>query len=321
MKNFKRLNLQFFADGGGAGAGAGTGGESGTGGTTEGATAGAIEDSMEMRIPERAKDAWKKAVEKTNPKPQQTAGAQQTIPTKEEPKPEHIPYEALIKGDEYKDEHKAYMEKTINDRVKGLNQKLLKMQGALGKVGLRYGLDSNSESYIDDVIAKVDEDNEFYEAYAMEHDIPVSEAKKSIEMEQKVRFLEKQAEMQAAQEQDRQIIETLKTNAAKTKLRYPSFDLETEMANETFRRMCAVTGGDTTAAYVAIHHGEIIPAMVTAETQKAKVAMTNSIASGQARPLEGGLMQKTESNVPPQPSFKGMTAAEMKEYAYQHMRR
>jgi hypothetical protein len=109
-------------------------------------------------------------------------------------------------------------------------------------------------------------------------------------------------------------------NADETKKLFPNFNLDAEMQNEKFRKMLFATGGDTTAAYQALHWKELTAQTVAIESERAKRAITNSIASGQLRPTESGLSNNATGVVKTSPSYKGMSAKEMREYAQSHFR-
>lgn len=310
------LDLQLFGDGGDGGS-AGEGGGEASGEAPSGATA---MDAELARVPERARDAYKKALEK-NRKP--AAQVQTTEEPKGEEKPSHVAYADLIKSDEYKEEHKAYMDKTIKDRFKkyeGMEASNAKMQDMLSKISLKYGLNPDSESFMDDLSARIDADDSFYEDYAMEHDISVDEARKNIELERKVRNLEAMEEQRRQEMAQAEAIRVLRENAERTKAEYPEFDLETEMQNEQFRRQCAVTNGDTTAAYVSLHYRDIITQKVAQESQKAKQAIAQSIATNGSRPIESGMSNAPAAIIQPRP-FNNMSAKELKDYANKFLRK
>ena len=309
--------LQLFADGGdGGGEG---GGEASTTGA-EAQSGASLESAMEKaHIPERAKGAFKKAYERRNGAPQVQSEPKGTESTE---KPTHIKYEDLIKSDEYKEEHKAYMDRTIKDRFKGqeekarlTEEKLAKAQEALGVVATKYGLNVDSDDFLDSLNAKISEDDSYYEDYAEEHDISIEEAKKNLQLERKVKTLEAQERRRTEAEAQAKAIAELRANAEKTKAMFPEFDLEVEMQNPKFRNLCVATQGDTTAAYRAIHWNEIIPKMVASETEKAKQAIVQSIASNNQRPIESGLSKTPAAVVNARQSYKGMNAAQMLEFA------
>lgn len=306
----EKWNLHIFGEGGDGGEGSG---DSGVGASP----ANVAEDAEMSRIPERAREAYKKAKEKNQPsaKPQETTEPQ---------KSNHVAYADLIKSDEYKDEHKAYMDKTIKDRFKkyeGMEAKIANLSGMLETVAIKYGLNPNDENFEALLNQRINDDNDYYENYAMEHDISVEEARNNLQLQAKVRRLEAEREAQEIANQRAQEIMLLRQNAEKTKLEFPDFDLETEMQNEEFRNLCAITHGNTTSAYVALHHKDIVANRVMTEANKAKTAIANSIASGQSRPVESGLTNQNATVITPPPSYKGMNAQQLREYALQNLRK
>lgn len=310
----EKWNLHLFGEGGDGGSAEG-GGESGAVDSVN-----VTEDAELARIPERAREAYKKARDKNRPaenKPKEAT-------TQASEGSNHVAYTDLIKSDEYREEHKAYMDKTIKDRFKkyeGLEQTNARMAEMLGIVANKYGLDPNDENFETILQQKIAEDNDYYETYAMEHDISVDEARKNIELQRKVRRLEAEREQQEREQAQSQAIMQLRQNAEKTKAMYPDFDLDTEMLNEKFRNLCAITNGDTTSAYVAMHHAEIVANKVMTEANKAKTAMAQSIASGQSRPMESGMSNQNATVITPPPSYKGMNASQLREYALKNLRK
>lgn len=272
MLDSKYLNLQLFADGGDGG----DGGDA----TAEGSSGDKILDS----IPERARKYYKpQSAPKSEP--------QADVQTTEEPKPTKMSYADMIKSDDYKAEHKAYMEKTIGDRLKkykGVEEDNSKMRKTLETVATKYGIDASSDTFLDDLASKIEADDSFYENYAVEHDITPAEARKVVTMERKLADVERTRQEEERQRQVQEHIMTLRANAERTKAQFPDFDLDREMENEQFRRLCASTNGDTTSAYMACHWGEIIPNAVNMATAKAKAQTAQAIASNQNRPLENG---------------------------------
>ena len=313
LKRFFRLNLQLFGEGGdgGDGGSASAIGETGVG------TSG--EDKVLASIPEKAKKYYQKAQAKTTSQPKPAETAQTT----NEPKTtERKSYADLIKSDEYKDEHKAYMDKTIGDRLKkykGLEDSYGKAKATLDIVANKYGVNPNDENFLEVLNQKIEADDSYYENYAMEHDISTEEARKIVTMERKVAQIEAQEAERKKQEQMQQHIMTLRHNAEQTKARFPQFNLEAEMQNEKFRRLCAVINGDTTAAYMACHWNEVIPAQVQMATQQVQKQTAQAVAANKARPIENGISSIAPSVV--ENNFKGMSLKEIRAYANEQRRK
>ena len=312
LKDYLRLNLQLFGEGGDGG----DGGSASATGESVGENSG---EKIPASIPEKAKKYYKKAMEKNVSK----APSKETQPTTTEPKAtERLSYADLIKSDDYKEEHKAYMEKTIGDRLKkykGMEEENARTRELLGIVANKYGVNPDDENFLEVLNQKIEADDSYYENYAMEHDISTEEARKIVTMERKVAQIEAQKQEEAKQEQMRQQIMLLRQNAEKTKSRFPDFDLDAEMQNEKFRRLCAVNNGDTTAAYMACHWNEILPAQVQLATKQAQSQTAQAVAANKARPSENGLSSTAPSVV--QENFKGMSLTELRAYASEQRRK
>lgn len=276
------LDLQLFADGGDGGDG---------GAAPEGAeTSG---EDIPARIPERAREAYKEAVKKNSPSKQV-----QSAEPKEAEKPSHIPFKDLIKSDEYKEEHKAYMEDTLNDRLKrykGIEEENAKMKDMLSIVGNKYGLDSTSETFQDDLKAKVDSDSSYYEDYAMEHNISPEEAKEILDLKRQNKQMEMQRQMQEQEAQRQAAMQALTESAERTKAEFPGFDLDTEMQNEKFRQLIVATRGDTKAAYIAAHSDEFMRNMGIQAAQRAQQQVAQSVQSNASRPIENGISSQAST--------------------------
>lgn len=312
LEKLFKLNLQLFGEGGGDG---GDGGSTSTSG--EGAVGNSGEDLLEASIPEKAKKYYKKAQAKMV----QSNPSVETQTTSESNATEKIPYADLIKS-EYKEEHKAYMDKTLGERLKkykGLEEDYGKARNTLEIVANKYGINPNDENFLEVLNQKIEADNSYYENYAMEHDISTEEARRVVTMERQVAQIEREKQEQAKQEQMRQHMLVLHQNAEKTKAQFPQFDLETEMQDERFRRLCAVNHGDTTSAYMACHWNEIIPATVQMASQKAKAQTAQTVASNMSRPIENGMSSSAPSVV--KDDFKGMDLKQLRAYADEQRRK
>lgn len=305
---FKKLNLQLFGEGG-------DGGAAGEGAVGSEATGVEIPSA----IPERARERYQKAVAKNAPTEPKTQTTTETTPSEGEKKS----YADLIKSDEYKDEHNAYMKKTIEDRMKkykGIEEQNSAMLGILETVASKYGVKGDSETFLADLAQKIEADDSYYEGYAMEHDISPEEARKMVTLERKVKEAEaREAEMRK-QEAMRQQMQALQANAERTKQRFPSFDLNAEMQNEKFRRLCAVNNGDTTAAYMACHWEQLVPGMVQTASQQIAAQTAQAVAANKARPTENGVSGQAAA-VQTQQDFRNMSLEQLRAYAAEQKRK
>ena len=306
-----KLNLQLFGEGG-------DGGDGGSASATGEATVGKSGDEIPAHIPERARKNYQKAMEKFAPeKP-----AEESQPTNETKATERKSYADLIKSDEYKDEHKAYMDKTIGERFKkykGLEDNYDKARETLDIVANKYGVNPADENFLEVLRQKIEEDDSYYENYAMEHDISTEEARKIVTMERKVAKVEAREQELQKQEAMRQQVMLLRQNADRTKAMFPNFDLDTEMQNEKFRRLCAVNNGDTTSAYMACHWNEVINAQVQTATRQVQEQTAKAVASNKARPIENGMSSVAPSVV--ENSWKGKSLDEIRAYAAEQRRK
>ena len=315
------LNLQLFADGGDGG---------GDGGSATASDGGSkvSEESGDERIPafipEKAKKYYQKALEKTSgsttddgKKTSDTAKTTTSPSTTED-----LSYADLIKSDKYKDEHKAYMDKTIGDRLKkykGMEQDNAKYKSLLDAVARNYGVDSTDDNFLEVLTEKIDANNPEIERYAMEHDVSNETAQHIFSLEGKVNRYEEEEKNRAEAEESRRRIAILHQNAEKTKAQFPDFDLDTEMQNESFRRLCAANFGDTTAAYMACHYNEIIPATVQRASRQIQAQTAQAVASNKARPIENGISSQAPSVV--QQDFSKMNLQELRKFAEEEKRK
>ena len=306
------LNLQLF----------GEGGDGGDGGSAASVGEGVGEESGEKipaSIPEKARKYYQQAMEKTSSKSKK---ADTTQPTNESNATEKRSYEDLIKSEEYKEDHKAYMDKTISDRLKkykGMEENLGKQKALLEVVANKYGVNPDDDNFLSVLQEKIDADDSYYENYAMEHDISAEEARRIVTMERKVKQADAEKAEQEKQERMRQHIMLVRQNAEKTKAQFPDFDLDTAMQDEKFRRLCFNTNGDTTAAYMACNYGKIINNAVQMASQKAKAQTVQAIAANKARPMENGLSSSAPSVV--EQDFSKMNLAQLRQFAEEQRRK
>ena len=311
-----KLNLQLFGEGGGDG---GDGGSVGASvGEADGADTG--EKRIPASIPEKAKRYYEKAMAKNNTSAKTSSDTVQT--TDAQGTTDKLSYADLIKSDDYKEDHKAYMDKAIGDRLKkykGIEEDLGKHKALLDTVAQKYGISLDSKNYLQELSEKIEADDSYYENYAMEHDVSTEEARRIVTMERKVARIEAEKAEAEKQERARQQVMQLRQNAEKTKAQFPGFDLDAEMQNEKFRRLCAVNNGDTTAAYMACHWHDILPATVQMASQRIQAQTANAVASNKARPIEAGLSSTAPSVV--SNDFSNMSLADLRKYAAEQRRK
>ncbi|MBE7053463.1 MAG: hypothetical protein E7391_04220 [Ruminococcaceae bacterium] len=314
------LNLQLFADGGGDGGDGGSASQST--GETLGKDNSGEKEEIPAFIPEKAKKYYQKAMEKqkgstTNADSQNNDNAQTT---NEQGATDEVSYDDFIKS--HKEEHEAYIKKTMGERLKkykGIEENLGKHKAILETVAQKYGVSPDDENFLETLSQKVDEDDSYYDNYAMEHDISAQEARRIVTMERKARQFDAQEQERQRQEQMRQHIMVLRQNAEKTKAQFPDFDLETEMQDERFRRLCAANNGDTTAAFMACHYNEILTNTVQRASKKIQEQTAQAVASNKARPIENGLSSQAPSVV--EQDFRNMNLQQIRKFAEEQRRK
>lgn len=315
------LNLQLFGEGGGDG---------GDGGSTSASVGESVgekkpgEIEIPASIPEKAKKYYQKAMEKHSGSTTEssTQNSDNGQPTNDQSTTDELSYKELIKSDKYKKDHKAYMDETIGERLKkykGLEEQLEKQKALLDTVAIKYGANPEDDNFLDTLKEKIDADDSYYETYAMEHDISAEEARRVVTMERKAARFDAQREEAERQEQIRQNIIILRQNAEKTKAMFPDFDLDTEMQDEKFRKLCAATNGDTTAAFKACHHDEIVSDTVRRASRQIQNQTAQSVASNKARPIENGISSSAPSVV--SQDFRNMNLQDLRKYAEEQRRK
>lgn len=309
------LNLQVFAD---------VGGDGGDGGSASASAGEALggensgEKEIPASIPEKARKYYQKAMEKHSGSTTGASTKNSDIAhtTNGQSTTEDLTYQDLIKSDKYKEEHKAYMDKTIGERLKkykGIEETLGKHKELLDTVATKYGINPDDENYFDVLKEKIDADDSWYENYAMEHGVSTEEARQIVTMQRKAEAYDAQKAENEKQERMRQQIMVLRQNAEKTKSQFPQFDLDAEMQDERFRRLCAANNGDTTSAYMACHWNEILPATVQMASKQIQTQTAQAVASNTARPIENGISSSAPSVV--QQDFKNMNLKQIREFA------
>lgn len=310
MLDFLKLNLQLFGEGGDGG----DGGSANPNGENE-VDNNSGENDIPASIPEKARKYYEKATKRnvhSNSKPSVTAQATNEQSTTDN----KLSYEDLIKSEDYKEDHKAYMDKTIGERLKkykGIEDDLGKHRELLSVVANKYGVNPDDENFLGVLAQKIEEDDSYYENYAMEHDMSTDEARRIVTMQRKAEKYDAQQEEQQRQEQMRQHIMLLRQNAEKTKARFPQFDLDAEMQDERFRKLCAVNNGDTTAAYIACHYNDVIANQVQMASRQIQAQTAQAVAANKARPIENGISSSAPSVV--QQDFSKMSLKEIRKWA------
>ena len=204
-------------------------------------------------------------------------------------------FERLIKG-EYKDLYDARMQDTIQKRLKSSKETVDKYNAltpTLEMLAQKYGVDIGD---IEALNKAIQEDDSYYEEEALEKGISVQQLKEIRKMERENAALKAQMEEAQRQENGKKLYATWMQQAEEAKQIYPSFDIETEMANPKFVDLLR-SNIDVRTAYEVLHKDDIIRGAMqfTAQTVESKIA--KKIASNGARPAENGMNSQSAAVV------------------------
>lgn len=196
-------------------------------------------------------------------------------------------FERLIK-EEYKDLYDAKVRDTIQKRLKGTKDTVDKYNALTPVVEMlanKYGVDASDINALNKAI---EEDDTYYEEEALEKGVSVQQLKAIKKMERENADLKRQMDEQRTRENADRIYADWMNQAQEAKRKYPSLNLQNELANPQFVNLLR-SGIDVDTAYTVIHKDEIIPAAMqyTAKTVEQKLA--NKVRSNGARPSENGL--------------------------------
>ena len=279
------INLQLFAEGGGAAAGAGAG-DGGTGAEgTQGVTAAA---AMSQR-----KGAKTNPLENVVYGKQPAAATEETAPaaevqTETAAQPDrNAEFEKLIKG-EYKDPFDARVQDIIQKRLKGMKEQVEKFNAltpTLELLAQKYGVDAGD---IEALNAAIQEDDAYYEQEALEKGVTVQQLKEIRRMERENAELRQMMQQQEKEESNKRIYAQWMREAEETKAIYPTFDMDVEMQNKDFVQLLGARV-PVRAAYEVVHKDEIIGGAMQFAAQAVEQKITNKIKANGARPTEGGM--------------------------------
>lgn len=195
-------------------------------------------------------------------------------------------------------DYKKDFESKMKTRIKGHKQ----LQGRMDKViplmelfAGRYGIDASdmTDEVFESIVSKALDDNFFYEDEAMKRGVDV-EVYKTLQKSERENATLRRFHDNVIQSQERQQrFLALHNEAEEVKKVYPSFDLDTEMSNETFQRMAWGAGVPLKTAYEVVHHDEIMAAGMQVVAKQTAEKISNSIQAGTYRPQEGGMSQQS----------------------------
>jgi len=243
---------------------------------------------------------------KPQAQPQVDAQAAQADPEKAAQAELQARWDAAKKG-EFAKLYGQDVQNAIRERFKNQRQETAELDGyrqlepMLKVLRERAGVETNA-----DLSKQILDDDSLYEDAANEAGMTVQAYKEFLkfknEHDQHVR---EQAEQQRQDVVHRHYINLTK-QAEALKERFPNFNLDQELQNETFLRLTSpAVGIPVEAAYMSVHYNELAPQMMAYGMQRAKNQMAQNIMVKGARPREGGLnTQNTAADM--QMNFKAM---------------
>ena len=322
------MNLQLFADGGGA---SGDGGTSGAdaGSAAPGATAQAVAAPVYELPASRRRPGYKQPAPAPAPAQNNAPAAevQQNEHTQEKPAQEAPPetFDDLVKG-KYKADFDARVQSIVQNRLKaskGAEEKLGKYQSALQILGERYGVDHNDP---DALAQALEADKALYEDEAMREGVTTEQLMQTKKLERQIAAYQSQQERAAQQQRDQQEFQTLMQQASDLKTSHPEFDLDQAMTSmpELARMVLQPPRGagvPLKAAYIALNFDREMQKWNQQTTQATQQAARDAqeraaqaIAAGSRRPTENGTVgaaaASTKTGVP-----QNLTLEQIKEYA------
>lgn len=282
------FDLQFFAEG----AGAGAAGVSAGAGTATGVT---------------SQDA---AANRANQTDAGSGNVQDNTAVQGES------WEDLIKG-KYKDDYGKSVQKAVTERVKSeqaknqqLKNELSAASDLVNKLATKYGIDATDMKALS---AAIDADTAYYEKEANEKGISVDQLMAMRKMEFENTALRRQMQERMQEEQIRKSMEEWNKQAEEVKKIYPNFDFATESENKAFRDLIT-RGVAVQTAYEVTHKDEIMGGAMQYTAQQVAQAMSANIQARNSRPSENGASSNS-SGITTKTDVHSLTRAERAELA------
>lgn len=276
-KNIRFVNLQLFAEGGGA-----TGGTTGVSGSAPGSqSTGVDSDSNSTQYGTDGNGTVQ------NPAVQN----EQDISAR---------FEEMIKG-EFKDIYNQRVQDTVQKRLKNSKETVEKYEAlvpTLEMLGKKYGVDATD---INALSKAIEDDDSYYEEEAMAKNMTVEQLKEFKKVERERNLLLKQRDEARREQEANRVYSQWMQDAEATKQIYPSFDFRTEMQNPKFQELLR-SHIDVKTAYEVIHKDEIIPAAMQFAVQTAEKNFANKVMANGSRPLENGNSSQGASSVTTDPA-------------------
>lgn len=272
-----KLNLQLFADGGGA-SGSGTGSDG-----IAGSNVGSAEAGNGMSEPSEV-----------------IYGKQENglhTGSDAESKGKRVSFDDLIKG-EYKEDFEKRTQKIIDKRfkeTKGLKEQIAKHDNIMSMLSSKYGVDSADTEAL---LKAIEEDDSFYEEEAFEKGLTIKQLKEVKRLERENEQLKRAEEEQKRRTNSERIYSEWMNQAEQLKTKYglDNFSMEEEVKNPDFTRLLE-NGVGVETAYKAVHMDQMIGGAMAKTASEVAKGIANNIQSRQSRPSENGLSTSSASQI------------------------
>lgn len=284
------LNLQLFADGGGA-AGAGAAASGVTQQDAAADTGAYMPDAAANRRSGR-RNSLEHVQYGRQQEPQPAAHPQENAPAQQDDAAE---WNSLKTG-KHKARFDADVQEILRGRLKGAseNQAMLDtLAPMLAEMAKRMGKDPSD---VKGIVAQYLDDDSLYEEESVRTGTPVPVLKQLKKLQTQNQAQEAQLSQFTEEAQSRQHFTKLIQQAEALKATYPQFDLQRELQDERFVRMTAPNGGlSVEEAYHALHHKEIAEQAMQFAAQQAQQQVSQTIQANRARPVENGMRGSARS--------------------------
>ncbi len=196
-------------------------------------------------------------------------------------------FEKLIKG-EFKEQFAERMRENLKRRFKESSsekEKAEQNEKIIDLIMKKYELD---EFDLDKLTNAITSDNAF-------KNDEVQKASDNTDILRRIKELELENEKMKKQREEKLMKETINSwiaDGESLKESYPDFDIEKEAKNPEFLKLLKA-GAGLKNAYLAMHHNEIVDALVEKAAKEAMEKTTQAIKTRGQRPLENGMTSKS----------------------------
>lgn len=283
-----RLNLQYFAEGGGDGAGTSAAG-------AEGASEGQLVTEVSSQKSGRKSNPLANVQYGIQDNPQVDNVGDTFVSTKQA-EDRATEFENMIRGD-YKQEFDNRVQNIINKRfanAKETEAQMKTLKPMLDMLSQKYGTDPADYAGLSKAIQN---DDSYYEKEALEKGLTVKQLKEWKQMERDNQALVQAQQEAQARQQSEQIYAGWQNEVEEFNNKYGmQIDFATEAENKDF---CAIlkNGGSVESAYKAIHFDEMVGGAMQFTAKTVQQKMVNSMQARAKRPSENGISSRASSVV------------------------